>query len=308
MWQSRSVITAFVFLFGLAVGSFLNVCILRIPAEESIVHPASHCPACSTPIRAYDNIPVLSWLLLGGKCRHCKAKISLLYPTIELLTALLFVACYHVFGLTPAGLKWTFFICLIVVLTVTDLRVRLLPDAVTWPGFGMGLGLSVGSPSGDGAGRWLAERFLHMQPSFRILGLVDGLLGAATGSLFLWLVSKAYLLWRGREGMGLGDVKMMAMAGAFLGLRNTFLTILFATALGSVAGIAILAVLYATGWKRNVAERASRRGLGSVAGLRYVLASQYQLPFGTFLGAAALLVVFLTNATAGVNGLSFAAR
>jgi len=277
----------------LIVGSFLNVCILRIPEGLSIVTPASHCPACNKPIRPYDNIPVLSWLLLGGKCRLCGAKISAMYPAVELLTGFVFVACYEVFGVSIPTFKWLLFACLLIVLTVTDYRTRLLPDAVTWPGFGMGLVFSAVAPPPDGTAFWLLTRIWQRPFPEVVLGVLDALLGAAFGSLLLWAAGAIYKRARGREGMGLGDVKMMAMAGAFLGVRLTFLTILLGTLLGSVIGIGVVLALYAMGWKRQVALRANRRGLGTVSSLRCVLASQYQLPLGTFLGVAGLLVVFL---------------
>ncbi len=286
-------VTATFLVLGLIVGSFLNVCILRIPEGLSIVTPASHCPACNKPIRPYDNIPVLSWLLLGGKCRLCGAKISAMYPAVELLTGFVFVACYEVFGVSIPTFKWLLFACLLIVLTVTDYRTRLLPDAVTWPGFGMGLVFSAVAPPPDGTAFWLLTRIWQRPFPEVVLGVLDALLGAAFGSLLLWAAGAIYKRVRGREGMGLGDVKMMAMAGAFLGVRLTFLTILLGTLLGSVIGIGVVLGLYAMGWKRQVALRANRRGLGTVSSLRCVLASQYQLPLGTFLGVAGLLVVFL---------------
>lgn len=287
------------FLFGLAVGSFLNVCIVRIPAEESVVRPRSRCPKCKSPIKAYDNVPVLSWLLLGGRCRKCKQKISVLYPLVELFTGILFAASYASFGLTPVGLKWAVFSCLILVLTITDLRERLLPDAVTFTGFGLGLAFSAGTPPMDGTAQFLWGRLFHFIPRLPVLSLTNAILGAAFGSFLLWFVGRVYLWWRGREGMGLGDVKMMLMVGAFFGLTRTFLTILAGTLLGSVIGISVVLFLFAAGWKGHVAERASRRGLGNVRALRYALASQYQLPFGSFLGAAALLVVFFGSPVLG---------
>jgi leader peptidase (prepilin peptidase)/N-methyltransferase len=293
MWQSRIVLTALVFLFGLVIGSFLNVCIVRIPEEQSIVRPGSRCPRCGKPIRFYDNVPVVSWLLLRGRCRDCAAPISPWYPAIELLTALFFLWCYRTFGISRVGFKWLFFGCLLIVLTVTDLRTRLLPDAVTWTGFGIGLAFSAAVPPQDGIAWELIWRVLHRLAPSPVAGLADALIGALFGSLLLWLAGWLYRIWRRREGMGFGDVKMMAMVGAFLGLRDTFLTILVGTVLGSVIGLAIIFLFYAGGWKRKVAERASQRGLGSVNSMRCVLASQYQLPFGTFLGIAALLVTFL---------------
>jgi leader peptidase (prepilin peptidase)/N-methyltransferase len=293
VWQIRDVVIAFFFLFGIVIGSFLNVCITRIPEGVSIVAPGSRCPRCETPIRAYDNVPILAWLWLRGKCRSCGYPISAMYPLVELLTGLFFVACYADFGLTQQTVKWLFFTCLVIVLTITDLRVRLLPDVVNWPGFVAGLFFSMWVPSNDGAAFWLSVYVFHRMPPVYFLGLIDGLIGAAFGSLLLWGVAALYKAVRHRDGMGMGDVKMMAMVGAFLGLRGTFLTILLGTLLGSLVGGAVILGLYASGWQRALAERASRRNLGSAAGLRWVLASQYQLPLGTFLGIAALLVIYL---------------
>jgi leader peptidase (prepilin peptidase) / N-methyltransferase len=293
LWQSRDVVIALFFLFGMIIGSFLNVCIARIPEGLSIVAPPSRCPQCESPIKAYDNVPVFAWLWLGGKCRSCGYPISPMYPLVELLTGFLFVACYLDFGLTQEAVKWLIFTSLIVVLTVTDLRVRLLPDLVNWPGFVVGLFLSARVPPKDSTVFFLSTSLVHRTPPGYLLGLLDGLLGAAFGSLLLWGVAAMYKVARGREGMGLGDVKMMAMVGAFLGLRGTFLTILLGTLLGSVVGGAVILALYTSGWQLALAERASRRNLGSLNGLRWALASQYHLPLGTFLGIAALLVIYV---------------
>lgn len=231
-----------------------------------MVKPASRCPACHTPIKPYDNIPVLSYLLLGGKCRACRARISALYPAVELLTALLFLACYRAFGLTAEALKWSAFAALMVVLVFTDLRERVLPDAVNFTGLGIGLVLSLLTRPFDGTALWLSDRLFAYPPPAPVLSFADALLGAAVGSGILWLVSEGYFRLRGREGMGLGDVKMMLMAGAFLGLKRAVLTILAGSVLGAVLGVIFILV--------------RRKG------------SDYELPFGTFLGAAALLVVF----------------
>ena len=286
-------VIAFFFIFGTVIGSFLNVCISRIPEGVSIVAPGSRCPRCEAPIKAYDNVPLLGWLWLRGKCRSCGFPISPMYPLVELLTGMLFVACYLDFGVTQATVKWLMFSCLIVVLTITDLRVRMLPDLVNWPGFVAGLFLSVVVPPEDGTALFLSANLFHRVPPVRLLGFLDALVGAAFGSLLLWGTAALYKVVRGREGMGLGDVKMMAMVGAFLGLRGTFLTILLGTLLGSVVGGAIILGLYVSGWQLVLAERASRRRLGTVTGLRWAIASQYQLPLGTFLGIAALLVVYV---------------
>jgi leader peptidase (prepilin peptidase)/N-methyltransferase len=255
-----------VFLFGIVIGSFLNVCILRIPADKSIVLPASSCPQCGKAIAPYDNIPVLSWLILGGKCRNCKAKISAMYPAVELLNGLLFLACYFAFGLTVDALKWAFFAALLVVLTITDLRERILPDEVNFFGLGVGLLFSFFTKPADGTALWLANRWFDFPPPTPALSFADAALGAIAGSGLLWVVAEGYFRLRGREGMGLGDVKMMAAVGAFLGLKRTLLTVLVGSLLGSVIGILLIVV--------------SKKG------------RDYELPFGTFLGAGALLVVF----------------
>lgn len=271
LWQIQVVvppilIAVFTFLFGLIIGSFLNVCIVRIPGGKSIVMPSSACTQCGAAIRPYDNIPVLSYLLLTGKCRKCKTKISPMYPAVELLAGVLFLACYETFGLTTEALKWAVFSAIMIVLVFTDLRERVLPDAVNYSGLALGLALSLFTKPSDGTAAWLANRMFEFPPPAPVVSLADALFGAAIGSGLLWLVSEAYFKLRGREGMGLGDVKMMLMAGAFLGVKRTLLMIFT----GSV--------------------------LGSVLGLLFILArrkdSEYELPFGTFLGMAALLVVF----------------
>jgi leader peptidase (prepilin peptidase) / N-methyltransferase len=259
-----------IFLFGLVIGSFLNVCILRIPNSKSIVLPPSHCPSCGTSIKPYDNIPVVSWLVLAGRCRKCKVRISAMYPMVELGTGLLFVACYLVFGLNAEALKWAIFGALMIVLTVTDLRERILPDKVNFVGLGLGLLLSFFTRPVDGTATWLANHVFAYPPPDAVLSFGDALIGAGVASGLLWLVAEGYFRARGREGMGLGDVKMMAMAGAFLGLQRALLTILAGSLLGSVIGIAVIAI--------------GRKG------------RDFELPFGTFLGAGAMLVVFFGSA------------
>jgi len=271
VWQiqivaSPTLIAVFVFCFGLIIGSFLNVCIVRIPEGKSIVMPASACPKCGKEIRPYDNIPVLSYLLLGGKCRACKTKISPMYPFVELLTALLFFSCYQTFGPTIEAAKWAVFSALMIVLVFTDLRERILPDVVNFTGLGLGLLLSLFTAPADGAAPWIASRVLHISAPVAVLSLIDAVLGAVLGGGLLWLVSEVYFRLRHREGMGLGDVKMMLFAGAFLGARRTFLTILAGSVLGSVLGAGFMLL--------------RRKG------------SDYELPFGTFLGMAAVLVMF----------------
>jgi leader peptidase (prepilin peptidase)/N-methyltransferase len=259
-------IAAFIFVFGLIIGSFLNVCIVRIPQRKSIVLPASACPNCGAPIKPYDNIPVVSFLLLGGKCRACKVKISPIYPLVELLTGLLFTGCYLAFGLSMEAVKWAFFSAILIVLVFTDLRERILPDVVNYTGLALGLALSFFTKPTDGTALWIANRIFDFPPPEPVLSFVDAILGALVGSGILYLVGEAYFKLRGREGMGFGDVKMMLMAGAFLGVKRTLLTILAGSILGSVLGILFILVQR----KRT----------------------DYELPFGTFLGMAAVLVMF----------------
>ena len=254
------------FLFGLLVGSFLNVCILRIPAGKSIVLPASGCTKCGKAIAPYDNIPVVSWLLLGGKCRNCKAPISAMYPAVELLTAFLFLTCYFAFGPTLEAIKWSLFCALMVVLTITDIRERILPDKVNFFGVIVGLIFSFFTISLDGTALWLSRRYFDFPPPQWALSFADAAIGALAGSGLLWFVAEGYFRLRGREGMGLGDVKMMAAVGAFFGVKRTMMTVLVGSLLGSVIGILLISI--------------SKKG------------RDYELPVGTFLGAGALLVLF----------------
>jgi leader peptidase (prepilin peptidase)/N-methyltransferase len=289
------VIPFFFFLFGIVMGSFLNVCISRIPEGVSIVSPASRCPRCLQPIKPYDNIPVFSWLLLRGKCRNCALPISPMYPLVEFATGLIFLLTWYEFGISLLALKWLIFSCLIVVLVVTDFRVRLLPDLVNFPGLAMGLALAFRVPIGDSTAGMLFFLLGFQRLPFQteiFFNLLNALLGALLGSILLWGAAAIYKLVRKRDGMGLGDVKMMAMVGMFLGPRGVFLTILLGTLLGSVIGVLWIAGIYLSGWKRALAERAARRGLGSVTAIRWYIASQYQLPLGTFLGIGALGVVY----------------
>ena len=263
-------IFAIIFVFGIVIGSFLNVCILRIPASKSIVLPASSCPGCGAPIKPYDNIPIVSWLILRGRCRKCGVPISAMYPIVELLTGLLFVGCYLAFGLTLVALKWAIFAALLVVLTITDLRERMLPDKVNFFGLAVGLFLSFFIAPVDGTATWLSNHLFAFPPPAPVLSFADALLGAAVASGLLWFVAEGYFRLRGHEGMGLGDVKMMAMAGAFLGIQRALLTILLGSLLGSIVGAAVIGI-----WRKS---------------------SDFELPFGTFLGVGAMIVVFLGSA------------
>ena len=285
-------IGTFVFLFGLVFGSFLNVCIRRLPRHESVVSPGSHCPNCQTPIRARDNIPVLSYLLLRGHCRSCGERISPEYPLVELLTGALFVGCYWQFGVTLAGAKWTLFCALLLVLIFTDFHERILPNRVNYFGLAAGLALSPFAPAVDGLTRWLLSQRVSLTMATPLVRLSDAALGAIVAGGLLWLFAEGYFRLRGREGMGLGDVKMMAMAGAFLGVRQAILMLMLGSVIGSVFGLVIVCALSISGWKRDVALRAHRMGLGGIRRVRMAMAMRYQLPFGTYLGIAGIFLVF----------------
>ena len=205
--------------FGLVVGSFLNVCIHRLPLRESVVWPASRCPNCRAELKAYDNIPVFSYLMLRGRCRSCREPISIRYPAIELATATLFFAAFTLFD-TPILYQRLLFACAMIVLFVIDLEHRILPDVVTLPGIVLGFLFSLFMPPG-----WL-----------------DSLIGMLVGAGALWLMGEAYFRLRHEEGMGFGDVKMLGMIGAFLGWKLMLLTLFLSSFFGSIIGLGVIAL------------------------------------------------------------------
>jgi leader peptidase (prepilin peptidase)/N-methyltransferase len=228
-------------LFGLVIGSFLNVCIHRLPQRKSIVSPPSQCPHCGYVLRWYDNIPVVSYALLGGRCRGCKARISPRYPIVELITMLVFIAHGLVFGLDIMLVPRLLFACALIVLFAIDLEHHLLLDVITLPGIVVGLMFSLMLPP----------------------GILSAIIGVLVGGGVLWLIGEAYYRYAGEEGMGGGDVKMLAMIGAFLGWKLAVLTLVFSSLAGSLVGLLVIA---------------SRRG-----GMKYAL------PYGTFLAIGALV-------------------
>ena len=249
-------------LFGLLIGSFLNVCIHRMPRDESIVWPGSRCPSCRHPIAPYDNIPVVSWLLLRARCRHCFTRIHWRYPLMEALTASLFALAVLTWGPTAEALKYMLFSALCAAMFFTDLETRILPDEFTLGGLYAGLALSATIPR-----KGLLLSILAPSISPPLATLLDSALGAAFGSGLLWLIAKLYSAMRGREGLGFGDIKLVAMLGAFLGLAGAMAAILVGCVLGSVLGLAWI-------W------------------LRQHTARNYELPLGSFLAMAALLIAF----------------
>ncbi|MGE3273522.1 MAG: A24 family peptidase [Vicinamibacterales bacterium] len=226
---------------GLLIGSFLNVCIYRLPRGGSLVSPPSRCPGCETPIRWRDNIPVLSWLWLRGRCASCGQPISIRYPIVELVTAALFVALAWTTGPGPLLGARLLFVAMLVVLFATDLELQILPDAVTLPGIVAGVVLSVVTP----------------------LGWESSLIGVAAGGGLLWFVAEVYFRWRHIEGLGGGDIKMNAMIGAFLGWPTVLIGLVLAAVSGAVVGTVL--------------------GRGDM---------KHVVPFGVFLAAAALALVF----------------
>jgi leader peptidase (prepilin peptidase) / N-methyltransferase len=285
-----------IFVLGLAFGSFLNVCVYRLPRGISVVKPRSACPKCGQGIALYDNVPVLSWMILRGRCRQCRAPISPRYWMIESLTGGLFLACYWYFGLTLSTLKYCAFGFLLLGLIFTDAETKLLPDKMTLTGLGLGLAFSVIVPVNDLVSQFLPG-MVHLpfsgDVSGRLFSLLDSLLGAAAGASFIYGAGAIYLRWRGAEGMGFGDVKLMGMIGAFLGIKLTVLTIFTGSIAGSMFGL--MTVFYV--WlkrtqrftKRLADKSAARRRAWQSAQVVY---RSYQMPFGVFLGSMALVALF----------------
>jgi leader peptidase (prepilin peptidase)/N-methyltransferase len=226
---------------GLIIGSFLNVVIHRLPQGQSVVTPRSRCASCGGELRAIDNVPVVSYLMLGGRCRQCQARISIRYPIVELATMAVFVAHYLLFGLDILLVPRLLFAAALIVLFAIDLEHHLLPNAITLPGILVGLAFSVLLPP----------------------GILAALIGTLVGGGVLWAIGEGYYRLTGQEGMGGGDVKMLAMIGAFLGWKLVLVTLVFSSIAGSLIGIVVLA---------------TRRG-----GMKYAP------PYGTFLALGALV-------------------
>jgi leader peptidase (prepilin peptidase)/N-methyltransferase len=213
--------TLIAFLFGAIVGSFLNVCIYRLPRGESVVTPRSHCTGCGTLIRAWDNIPLVSFLILRGRCRDCGEPISWRYPLVEGLTALLFALTVGRFGMTSLAASLLFLVSALVVVAFVDLDHQVIPNVITLPGIPLGLlaGLAVGGPP-----------------------ILDRILGALTGAGFLYLVLLYGSAWYGQDAMGEGDLNLMALVGAFLGWQAVVLTLLVGCLSGSLVGLTLIAL------------------------------------------------------------------
>ncbi len=236
---------AFVFLFGAIIGSFLNVCIARLPDGRSIVRPPSHCPKCQSFLAWYDNVPVLSYLLLAGRCRTCRVRISPIYPAVEVLTGALAMALFLRLGPTLAFAGYFAFAAALVVITFIDLDHQIIPDVISLPGIAVGLAFSLVSP---------------------LVTPLDALLGVLAGGGTLLAVAWLYKTFRGQEGMGGGDIKLLAMIGAFLGWQSIFVTLFVGSVIGSIIGVVVM--LY---------EGAD---------------TKLAIPFGPFLAGGALVYLF----------------
>jgi leader peptidase (prepilin peptidase)/N-methyltransferase len=239
----------FSFLIGACVGSFLNVCIYRIPAHKSIVYPGSTCPICQTPIKFYDNIPILGYLILKGRCRFCGTSIAIRYLIIESLVGLLALCVVLKFGVTFTGLIYFMFIAALIVITFIDIDHQIIPNEISLPGIAAGLVFSFFIPT---------------------LTFSNSLIGIIAGGGSLWLVATLYLLLTHREGMGFGDVKLLAMIGAFIGWKGVVVTIFTGSAIGTIVGITTMLI------KRKDMKMA--------------------IPFGPFLSIGAIIYLFFGQA------------
>ena len=235
----------FAFIFGAVVGSFLNVCICRLPKNESIVFPPSHCPTCDYRIPWYDNVPIISYLILRGKCRSCKARISIQYPLVELVTALLTLFLFMRFGPTFVFLVLFLFCSAMVVVTFIDLEHQIIPDVISLPGIVAGFIFSFFIPQ---------------------IGWLNSLIGIVVGGGSLWLVASGYELLTKKEGMGGGDIKLLAMMGAFFGWKAIPFIIFVSSLVGSVIGVTVMLI------RKKDAKLA--------------------IPFGPFLALGAVLYIF----------------
>jgi leader peptidase (prepilin peptidase)/N-methyltransferase len=241
----NTMILFFVFSLGAIIGSFLNVCIVRLPKRESLIRPPSHCPLCNKPIAFYDNIPIISYIVLGGKCRYCKNRISLRYPVVEALTGLMTVALFMRYGPTVQFLLLTLFSAALLVITFIDLAHQIIPDAISVPGILVGFGASFLIP---------------------MVSWPESILGILVGGGLLFLIAVGYKWITGRDGMGGGDIKLLAMMGAWLGWKAIPFIILASSLIGLLIG--------------------GGSGLLLKKGLRA------RIPYGPFLATACLIYIF----------------
>jgi leader peptidase (prepilin peptidase)/N-methyltransferase len=257
------IIYIFTFFLGLIIGSFLNVCIYRIPRGLSIIIPSSRCPSCNTPIRPWDNIPIVSYLLLGGKCRSCKARISFRYPFVEFLNGVLYVEVLWKFGIGWHTLIYLVFFSSLIVITFIDLDFQIIPDRITLPGIPIGLASSLMSMS-----KWFPNTIFLIDPFLRSssLGIKNSLLGAFAGFGLFYIVAFSGSALFKKEALGGGDIKMMAMVGALTGWKGVLSTTFFGSLTGTIVGIFLMLL---KGKKKDT-----------------------KIPFGPFLALGAAITIF----------------
>jgi leader peptidase (prepilin peptidase)/N-methyltransferase len=275
----------FAFLGGLLIGSFLNVCIYRLPRDLSVWSPSrSFCPGCETTIAWYDNVPLLSWALLRGRSRCCEQSIPLRYPFVELVTGIAFAACVWAFGMTLETLKWVLFSAIMIDLIVTDWEERILPDEFTLGGTLVGLVLAWYVPLESGIAAF-AFTMTGMPYNPHWLSLAEAATGATLMSGTIYGVAWLFQRIRHKEGMGFGDFKMMMLIGVFLGLQGALYTLVLASVFGSLTGPAYALIAERKLWARLSRTMGRRVAAGAII-------FRFPLPFGSFLGIASLVVAF----------------
>ena len=280
------------FVMGGMIGSFLNVCIYRLPRNESIVRPRSRCPKCGNAIAWYDNVPILSWLLLGARCRYCKQVISWQYPLVEGLTGALFVCVYWRFGTTPASPIYMVLMAGLVLVTFVDLSDWTIPNEVTFPGIPLGIACAVLGMFYPASGLIVTDVF-------------DALLGAVCGGAILYLLDKIALLVFKKRGMGFGDVKLMAMLGAFLGWKSVIFILAVASLIGSVFGLVMILIgrlgaTEVTEKEGGEEEKAEATGHEELDVATLTAPGAHYLPFGPYLVVAGILFLFFGEQLIGL--------
>lgn len=276
--QLHTFFVAVSFVLGTMVGSFCNVCICRWPAGESVIRPRSRCPKCMNGIAWHDNIPIFSWLLLGAKCRHCGTSISWQYPIVEAVTGVLFLAVFWRFGFTPATPVYMGLCAGLIIVTFVDLREWIIPNEVTFAGIFAGLAVSLlGMALPDAAG-------------LRVVSVFDAMLGIVLGGGILYLLDLITLLLLKKPGMGFGDVKLLAMIGAFIGWQGVLGTLMLACILGSAVGLGLIALDKLRGGAEPAPDAGSDDDAKTDDG-EEVLQGHY-IPFGPYLALAGLIFLF----------------
>ena len=254
----ETLVFIFIFAFGAAVGSFLNVCICRVPERLSVVSPPSHCPRCDAPIKFYDNIPIVSWFVLLGRCRRCSAPISPEYPLVEAITGLFAVLLFLRFGLTPDFVVYSVFTAALITVTFIDLRLRIIPDVISLPGIPIG---------------FVATVLVAWHGGDAAAVAIESVIGILTGGGILLAVAWVYFKATGTEGMGGGDIKLLAMVGAFCGWKGALFTLFAGSFAGALVGGALM-VFFGKDQK-------------------------YAVPFGPFLAVGALCYLFFGDGLIG---------